>query len=132
LFKRKDEILQTYYKYKKSIHLYLVFHDCGKPFCKTIDDTKVHFYDHENLSYLIFKSVFNNKIASYLIKHDMDLHKSRTNNVQELKNLFLLDILCLSYVAEIYANRELFGGESSENFKIKKKQMESKIKKIFS
>ena len=83
-------------------------------------------------SYKIFNLVFNNKISSYLIKHDMDLHKAQTANVQELKNLLLLDILCLSYVAEVYANKELFGGESCENFKIKKKQMESKIKKIFS
>lgn len=109
----------------------MVFHDCGKPFCITKDNKDIHFYEHENVSYNVFKSVFDNKIAAHLIKNDMILHKSRSNNVSQFKDLFLLDILCLSYIAEVYANKELFGGESSECFKIKKKQMESKIKKLF-
>lgn len=131
VLKRKEKILKTYYKHRKSIHLYLVFHDCGKPFCKTKLNNKTHFYNHENISYEIFQSVFDNPIASHLIKNDMLLHKARANNVLELSHVYLIDILCLAYIAEIYANKEIFGGEFSESFKIKKKQMESKIKKLF-
>jgi len=47
---------------------YQIYHDIGKPFCKTydIEDKKPHFYNHENISAEIYPE--NNEIKSLFRK----------------------------------------------------------------
>lgn len=110
---------------KDIVYRYQEFHDCGKPFCLTIDsDGKRHFPDHAKVSAKIWREIFpgENKIAE-LIAHDMDFHVLKG---EELDKLWLKDYAPTLYFtawAEIIANSQMFGGFESTSFKIKKKKL---------
>lgn len=127
-----DPIVKELYKllkdkiYKEElVYRYQEFHDCGKPFCLTIDsDGKRHFPDHAKVSAQIWMGVFpdENKIAE-LIEHDMDFHILKG---EELDKIWLEDYAPTLYFtawAEIIANSQMFGGFESTSFKIKKKKL---------
>ncbi|NJO64462.1 MAG: hypothetical protein HC836_41860, partial [Richelia sp. RM2_1_2] len=64
---------------------YQVFHDCGKPYCRTVDaDGKQHFPDHANVSYEIWTKVFpdENPLIGQLIKSDMDIHLLKAEGLE--------------------------------------------------
>jgi hypothetical protein len=59
-------------------------HDCGKPYCITIDeDGRRHFPDHANVSRDTFSKISNNKIVADLISKTWCFIQS---NQMKLKN----------------------------------------------
>jgi hypothetical protein len=114
-----------------TLKLYTKYHDCGKPFCLTIDDDgKRHFPNHAEVSYQIFKQISNNAVAAELIRHDMDIHLLKSDGVDEFcKNPFALTLL-LTGLSEIHSNAQMFGGIDSLSFKIKWKSINQRGKQI--
>lgn len=121
-----------------TISKYTVFHDCGKFFCKTIDEAgKTHFPNHAQKSKEVWLEAGGEEIVAKLIGCDMDLH---TMNSDEIKNRCENDwsvkdacTLILVAFAEIHSNSKLFGGElgiKSEQFKIKWKSIDRRGKQI--
>ena len=106
----------------ETLELYTTYHDCGKPFCLTVDsDGKRHFPNHAQVSYQYFTQAFNNPVAADLILHDMDIHLLKSDGVEEFsKNPYALTLL-LTGLAEIHSNSTMFGGIDSVSFKIKHK-----------
>ena len=114
-----------------TLELYTSYHDCGKPFCLTIDnDGKRHFPNHAEVSYTIFKQIFNNDVAAELIRHDMDIHLLKSDGVDDFCiNPFALTLL-LTGLAEVHSNAQMFGGLDSTSFKIKWKSINQRGKQI--
>lgn len=109
---------------EKTLELYTVYHDCGKPFCRTIDDDgKVHFPDHAEWSYTVFQKFFADDTAAHFILHDMDIHTLKATGEAEFAQLALAPILLLSGLAEVHSNARMFGGLESTSFKIKYKTL---------
>lgn len=128
--KHKDLILKSLPS-DETLKLYTQFHDCGKPFCLTIDeDGKRHFPNHAQVSYQIFKQVFNDDIAADLILHDMDIHLLKSDGVESFsKHPYALTLLIVG-LAEIHSNSQMFGGIGSTSFKIKLKSITQRGKQI--
>jgi hypothetical protein len=114
-----------------TLELYTTYHDCGKPFCLTIDnDGKRHFPNHAEVSYTIFKQIFTNDVAAELIRHDMDIHLLKSDGVDDFcKNPHALTLL-LTGLAEVHSNAQMFGGVDSVSFKIKWKSINQRGKQI--
>jgi hypothetical protein len=117
-----------------SILEYSMYHDCGKPFCISVDEKGNNtFKNHEIVSYQTWIKYNGDEYIGQLILHDMVLHKY---TVKELDNIFdKLDhsqwcILILSALAEVHSNAAMFGGIDSVNFKIKLKRIVKNIKHI--
>jgi hypothetical protein len=69
---------------KEDIKEYQIMHDCGKPYCITIDeDGRRHFPDHANVSRDTFSKISNNKIVADLISKDMVFHTIKSDEVEE-------------------------------------------------
>lgn len=115
------------------IQAYTIFHDCGKAFCKTIDNHgKQHFPNHAGISKEKFLEVFpNDEIVAELISLDMIMHTEKYAEIMDrklsLKTLLTLYIVSLG---EINANAELFNGYESDSFKIKLKHLDKLGKKL--
>lgn len=110
---------------KNTTSWYHVYHDCGKPFCRTVgEDGKVHFPDHASVSAGIWRVHRGDPIIADLIQHDMDMHLMRPSDVQTYARKDLAPTLLLTALAEIHANAEMFGGIESTSFKIKFKNLE--------
>lgn len=115
----------------ETLELYTKFHDCGKPFCLTIDDDdRRHFPNHAQVSYDIFKQVFDNPVAADLILHDMDIHTLKSDGVKEFAQNPHAITLLLTGLAEIHSNCQMFGGFESTSFKIKLKCISQRGKQI--
>ena len=115
----------------KTIKYYTVLHDCGKPYCVEIDeDGKRHFPNHAEVSHKVFSEIFDDEIASELIKHDMDIHLLKSEGVEEFcQNPHHLTLLLVG-LAEIHSNAKMFGGLDSTSFKIKWKNINQRGKQI--
>ncbi len=115
----------------KILQRYTILHDCGKPFCREIgDDNKTHFKNHADVSYQTFKKIYDDPIAAFLIKHDMDIHLLKSNDVLKFsKNPYAI-VLLLTGLAEIHSNAQMFGGFDSVSFKIKWKSINKRGKQI--
>jgi len=115
----------------KTLELYTVYHDIGKPFCLYIDDDgKRHFPNHADVSYEIFSKLFKNKTAAELVKHDMDIHLLKSDGVENFSKNPLAITLLLSGLSEIHSNAQMFGGLQSDSFKIKWKSINQRGKQI--
>lgn len=115
---------------------YALFHDCGKPFCKQIDENgKTHFPDHTQKSHDIWLEIGGDIQVSKLILMDMDIHKLKAEGIDEFCSRKECISLLLSGLAEIHSNAEMFGGIESESFKIKWKHLDRRgraiCKKLF-
>ena len=130
IFENKDLILSSLPD-DKTLELYTIYHDCGKPFCLTIDgEGRKHFPNHAQTSHDIFKRVFDNRVAADLILHDMDIHTLKADGVKEFaQNPYALTLL-LTGLAEIHSNCQMFGGPESTSFKIKWKCINQRGKQI--
>lgn len=130
IYENKELILQSIPD-DETLTLYTTYHDCGKPFCLEIDsDGKRHFPNHAEVSYQIFKQVFNNDVAAELIRHDMDIHLLKSEGVEEFsKNPHAITLL-ITGLAEIHSNAKMFGGIESTSFKIKYKNICKRGKQI--
>ena len=104
---------------------YLLWHDCGKPFCKVIDENgKTHFPDHAKVSAKLFQELYPEQLeVSYLIENDMRFHLLKTEEVEEFCKLPYASVLMLASIASLHSNGKMFGGFQSQSFKIKWKRM---------
>lgn len=128
----QEDILANLHSYKTIKH-YTIWHDIGKPHCRTVDeDGKQHFPNHAEKSKEIWDDIFpNRKIESNLIASDMDFHTLKFEEIIE-KHTDIRDIctLMLAALAELHSNASMFGGIESDSFKIKFKKLEKLGKKI--
>lgn len=112
---------------------YVVYHDCGKPFCQTEDTGgKIHFPDHAKMSGTIWRETQHphaERIAS-LMERDMDIHLLKPEGVEEFAKFDDCVGLLLAGLAEIHANCEMFGGPESQGFKIKYAQIDRRGKAV--
>jgi hypothetical protein len=116
-----DEIIETY----------TVFHDCGKPYCLTIDEEgRRHFPNHPWMSHQTWLRVSNNKTIANLILWDMKIHTMKAVDVDEFCQHREATTLLLAGLAEVHSNAKMFGGIESESFKIKWSQINKRGKSI--
>lgn len=115
----RQELLQSLCD-RDTIAEYALFHDCGKPYCLTIDENgKRHFPNHAEVSYQTFRSISDNEQAAKLIRMDMMIHTLKAADIDEFIKHPEATTLLLAGLAEIHSNAKMFGGIESESFKIK-------------
>lgn len=120
----------------QTIHNYTTYHDCGKPYCLSIDDSgRRHFPNHALISYYVWKSLSDNDEVARLIRDDMIFHTCSAEILTEKLELGEWAIkdavtLYLAALSEIHANATMFGGLDSVNFKMKYKQLERRGKQM--
>jgi hypothetical protein len=123
LFQFKNQIL-NHLMVDEIIEEYTLFHDCGKPFCLTIDqEGKRHFHNHADKSYEIWLQAGGNEQAAHLMKMDMLIHKIKAADIEDFIKKPEAITLLLAGLAEVHSNAKMFGGIESESFKIKWKQI---------
>jgi hypothetical protein len=99
---------------------YHVYHDCGKPYCRSIDaDGRQHFPNHAQVSASVWRVHGGSEEIAQLIQHDMDMHLMKPSEAAAYERLDLAPALLLTALSEIHANAEMFGGIESTSFKIK-------------
>jgi hypothetical protein len=104
---------------------YQQWHDCGKPYTRTVDDEgKVHYPDHAKVSAEIWRELGGDPMIVYLIEHDMDCHLLRPDGACAFASQPHALILLTSALCELHANASMFGGLSSDSFKIKYKRLD--------
>jgi hypothetical protein len=126
----KDKFLGNIYDLE-TIKTYAIYHDCGKPFCRTVDaEGKVHFPNHAQVSYETWLSVSNDQTVANLVLNDMRAHTMKAEDVEDFcKDPKMACTLLLSALAEVHSNANMFGGIDSTSFKIKWKHLDKRGKK---
>jgi putative nucleotidyltransferase with HDIG domain len=110
---------------------YALYHDCGKPFCRIIDeDGKQHFPNHAEISAKIWRENGGDEQIARLIQMDMDIHLLKAHQIDEFCQRTECISLLLSGLAEVHANAKMFGGIESISFKIKWKHIEKRGRQI--
>jgi hypothetical protein len=113
------------------IEEYTIHHDCGKPYCLTLDsEGKRHFYNHAETSYQTWLSVGGSEQAANLMKMDMLVHQMKANDIDEFIKHPEAITLLLAGLAEVHSNGAMFGGFDSTSFKIKWNQINKRGKAI--
>tara|TARA_Y100001936_G_C16074287_1_gene672906 strand:+ start:2165 stop:2764 length:600 start_codon:yes stop_codon:yes gene_type:complete len=129
----KDTALWEILPSLKTLRNYHIMHDCGKPFCHQVDEHgRSHFPDHASVSSSLWLSLTGNKVESYLMRHDMDIHLLKGCQVEEFASGPFASALLITGLCELHANASMFGGISSTSFKIKYKQINRRGKAISS
>ncbi len=130
IYEEKDFILQ-HLENRKTLKIYTIMHDCGKPLCIKIDpEGKRHFPNHAEVSYQTFVKFYDDPVAAHLILHDMDIHTLKSEGVEEFsKSPYAITHLIVG-LAEIHSNAKMFGGIDSTSFKIKHKCISKRGKQI--
>ena len=104
---------------------YHVFHDCGKPYCRTVDDQgRVHFPDHARLSAQIWQQLGGSSEQAWLMSQDMLFHTGTAQDIDAIGTHPLAPALLMTALAELHANAPLFGGIHTDSFKAKAKRLE--------
>jgi hypothetical protein len=111
------------------VRLYQVYHDCGKPLCRTVDgEGRQHFPGHALASMRRWLECSDGSpgavYVSELIAMDMDVHLLRADGVEEFTRRPHALVLLLTGLCELHSNAQMFGGVSSTGFKIKFKNLE--------
>ena len=113
---------------------YLLWHDCGKPFCLTVDESgKRHFPGHADKSAEIWRRVSSNEYTEQiatLMSMDMDAHVLKADGVTEFSSRLEAPSLLMSALAETHANAVMFGGLDSDSFKIKTSNLNKRGRQI--
>lgn len=116
-----DSVMQDYH----------VFHDCGKPFCRTVDEDGVqHFPDHATVSKEAWLASGGSKEVGELIGMDMDIHLLKGDEVEAFARRPQARALLLTALSEVHANASMFGGIGSTSFKIKWKHVDKRGRAI--
>lgn len=103
---------------------YTIFHDCGKPYCREVDEEgRVHFPEHSKVSGDTWRTFSDDERVERLIRMDMDIHLIKAKGVPEFSERPEAVSLMLTGLAEVHANADMFGGIESTSFKIKQKQI---------
>lgn len=115
----------------QQIRCYHIFHDCGKPYCRTIDEEgKQHFPNHAQVSYEKYLDVFGNQEIAWYILNDMAFHTLKGEELDSIISDSRAPSLLLTAWAELHANAQMFGGIESTSFKIKRKFLEKNTKSL--
>lgn len=131
----KERILKTLPS-SDAIRNYCIFHDLGKAFCLEIDENgKRHFPNHEIISeekwLELSEDIPDKALIAKLIRYDMLFHKEKPEDILALKlSPQIICTLLLSALAAIHANADSFGGQNSDSYKIKLKNLDKRAKKI--
>jgi len=114
------------------IQQYTTMHDCGKPYCRTVDEGgMVHFPDHAQASYKTWNRINGDITIGQLILRDMEIHIIKAKDIPEFcrdKNIAIT--LLLAGLAEVHSNAAIFGGVESQSFKIKWRQIDRRGRAI--
>lgn len=116
-----------------AIARYQIYHDCGKPYCKAIDENgRVHFPDHACVSANLWQLMFpDDQLGHDMLKYDMCPHTARGDELDQFLMMDIAPTLVLTGIASIYANAEvLFGGFETDSFKMKLKHTKKLIKRL--
>lgn len=66
----------------ETISNYTLYHDCGKPYCRTVDaDGRVHFPNHAEVSRDVWMNVGKSKVVGHLIANDMVIHTATAEEI---------------------------------------------------
>lgn len=104
---------------------YQQWHDCGKPYCLTIDEQgKKHYPNHAEISSQIWMSLGGDSAIGKLISEDMLCHQLRPAGAAEFAQNPDALILLVTALCELHSNATMFGGFSSDSFKIKYKRLD--------
>jgi hypothetical protein len=115
----------------ETMELYHIYHDCGKPYCLTIDDEgRRHFPDHARISASIWRVNGGDPTIAELIARDMDMHLLKPAEADTYDRIDLAPALLLTALAELHANASMFGGIESTSFKIKWKALNKLGRKL--
>ena len=130
----KDQIFANLHP-NEIVSMYLLYHDCGKPFCREVDsEGKVHFPNHAEVSKRMFLEAGGDSVAANLIGWDMVLHTSNAEEIQNYcENVWTVKDACtllLAALSELHSNAKMFGGIESTSFKCKWKNLERRGKQI--
>ena len=110
---------------------YLLYHDCGKPLCRTVDEQgRQHFPDHARISAEAYLAAGGSQEIAHLIRSDMDIHLLKAEQVPEFATRPEALSLLLAGLAEIHSNARMFGGIESTSFKIKWKHLDKAGRRI--
>lgn len=113
------------------IEEYTIFHDCGKPYCISIDEAgKRHFPNHADMSARTWQEAGGHKQAQKLMSMDMVIHTIKAADIDEFIKHSEAITLLLAGLAEVHSNSKMFGGIESDSFKIKWKQIDKRGKAI--
>ncbi len=108
-----------------SISTYQIWHDCGKPYSRSVDaDGKVHYPDHATVSANIWLRLGGDPFIGDLIRDDMRCHLLRPADALEFSKHPNALILLITALCELHANATMFGGIESDSFKIKYKRLD--------
>jgi hypothetical protein len=116
------------------MEVYQIYHDCGKPYCRTFDESgRQHFPNHAQISGDIYQQYFDCPEAHKLILNDMQFHTLKGEEliqwIKKEEKIFICSLYLTAW-SEIIANSSMFGGFDSTSFKIKKKQLITAGKKL--
>lgn len=126
-----DKSLWFLIESEETISNYQIYHDCGKPFCIEIDqEGKKHFPNHANISADIWFNLTNNELESDLMRHDMDIHLLKNEDIDKFCDLSFAPTLLITGFCELHSNASMFGGLDSVSFKIKWKKLNKQGNKI--
>lgn len=121
---QNEEFLKSLLPSDEVLRLYHTYHDCGKPFCRTVDEHhRQHFPDHARVSAAIWAAIGGDAEVRTLIACDMDMHLLKPAEVESYKNLDIVGTLLITALAELHSNAGMFGGIESTSFKIKYKNL---------
>lgn len=117
------------------LQTYQVYHDCGKPFCREIDERgRQHFPNHAAVSCQRFLECSDGSKTAHqiarLIAMDMDIHLLKADGLEEFASRPEAISLLITGLCEIHSNAQMFGGIESTSFKIKWKQIDKIGKRI--
>jgi hypothetical protein len=107
---------------------YQIYHDCGKPLCRVMDDEgRQHFPNHAQVSYdtwMQYAETPEDRQIGKLILMDMDAHTVKGEAIDEFIQRPEAPSLLLTALAEIHSNASHLGKLDSDQFKIKWKQLD--------
>lgn len=113
----------------------MVYHDIGKPACRTVDENgRVHYPNHAQVSADLRREMAGDGPIARLIERDMEIHTMGADGAPH----FLRDgapmaaTLLLVGIAEVLANAEMFGGRKSPSFLAKIDRISRRGKSIVS
>lgn len=110
---------------------YHLFHDVGKPACRTVDaDGRQHFPDHAAVSARVWRNAGGDEEVAHLIASDMDIHLLKGDGVEAFAQRPEARALLLTGLAEVTANASMFGGLEAVNFKMKWKALDKRGRAI--
>lgn len=115
----------------ESLVPYHLYHDCGKPHCRTVDEQgRQHFPDHAAVSERTWLAHGGDPTTARFIRMDMDAHLLGADGTTAFADRPEAPVLLLTALAELHANAAMFGGLTSDGFKIKFKRLEQRGKAI--